>query len=164
MRRILFAFLIGATVLASGCAKINPRQDQKIDNQNGKIDEIRSNQNGLMLELGKLKQDATIHDSQLKEVQQGMLNLNAAVSRNENSGVQILQGDGPLILVFGLGVVGLLLYHFRNRAVQAEKAAEILASEVARSGDAVLENNVLRAVLHTEVEGTVYRMLVKHKK
>jgi hypothetical protein len=93
-----------------------------------------------------------------------MLNLNTAVSRNENSGVQILQGDGPLILVFGLGVIGLLLYHFRNRAVQAEKAAEILASEVARMNDPGLENNVLRAVMHTDVESNVYKLLSKHKK
>jgi hypothetical protein len=63
MRRILLTILVGFAILGSGKRKDQLRQDQKIDNQNGKIDEIRSNQNGLMLELGKLKQDSQIHDS-----------------------------------------------------------------------------------------------------
>ena len=161
---IFIAVFVGLALLGNGCAKINPRNDQKIDNQNGKIDDIRSNQNGLMLELGKLRQESSVHDSQLKEVQQGMFNLNAAVSRNENSGVQILQGDGPLILIFGLGVIGMLLYYFRNRAIQAEKAADIMATEIARMNDPNLENNVLRSALYTDVEAKVYHLLVKKKK
>jgi hypothetical protein len=92
-----------------------------------------------------------------------MLNLNAAVSRNENSGVQILQGDGALILVFGLGVVGMLLYYFHGRAVKAEKSADIMAAEVARSGDLTLQDNVLRAAMNTDSEAHVYHLLTKHK-
>lgn len=163
MRRILIGILLALCFLGTGCARINPRQDQKIDNQNGKIDEIRSNQNGVMLDILKLKQNAEIQNSQLKEVQQGMVNLNAAVSKNENSGVQILQGDGALILVFGLGVVGMLLYYFYNRAVKAEKSSEIMAAEIARLQDPVLEDNILRAAMNTDFEAHVYHLLTKHK-
>lgn len=163
MKRILLSIVTALCLLGTGCAKINPRLDNKIDNQNGKIDEIKNNQNGVMLDLLHLKQSAEIRDSQLKEVQNGMLNLNAAVSRNENSGVQILQGDGALVMVFALGVVGMLLYYFHGRAVKAEKSAEIMAAEVARSGDLTLQDNVYRAAMNTDSEAHVYHLITKHK-
>lgn len=164
MRRILAIALVIFTLGLSGCANLNPRLNERIDNQNGKIDEIRNNQNGLMLELGKLRNDAQIQNSQLKEVQQGMLNMNAALSKNENSGVQILQGDGALILVFSLGVIGMLLYWYRDRAIKSEKAAEIMAQEVARYNDAELNDAILRAAMYTESEGHVFHVLSKHQR
>ena len=105
MQKILA--IICLFVMLSGCADISPRYNPKIENENGKIDEIRNNQNGIMAEIGKLKQSAEIQNSQLKEVQNGLLNFNAAVSKNENSGVQILQGDGALIMIFSLIVSGI---------------------------------------------------------
>mgnify|MGYP000468439927 CR=1 FL=1 len=75
-----------------------------------------------MLELGKLRQDAEIQNSQLKEVQQGMLNLNATGIRNENKGVQILQGDGALILIFALGTVAMLIF-YKRKSDKNEKIA-----------------------------------------
>lgn len=162
MRRILT--LLFLLVFFSGCANVNPRNEPKIDNQQGKIDEIRNNQNGLMLEMLKLKQSAEISNSQLKEVQNGMLNLNAAVTKNENSGVQILQGDGALILVFSLGVIGMLLYWYRDRAIRSEKASEIMAKEIARYNDPVLNDNILAAAMHTESETHVYHALLKQQK
>lgn len=160
MRRILGILMI---VLLSGCANLNPRNNTPINNSNGKIDEIRNNQNGVMAEIGKLKQTAEIQSSQLKEVQNGLLNLNASLSRNENSGVQILQGDGALILVFSLAVIGMLLYWYRDRAVKSEKSAEIMAKEIARFNDPVLNDNVLRAAMYTPSEGHVYHMLTKKR-
>jgi len=162
MKRILVILSALLMLGVTGCANLNPRINDKIDNQQGRIDEIRNNQNGLMLELGKLKNDAQISNSQLKEVQQGMLNLNAAISRNENSGVQILQGDGALIMVFGLGVIGMLLYWYRDRAVKSEKAVDIITKEVARLNDPVLNDNILKAAMHTSSEEHIYHLLVRH--
>jgi len=164
MRRILTILVIALSVGMSGCANLNPRNNSPIDNNNGRIDEIRNNQNGVMAEIGKLKQSAEIQNSQLKEVQNGLLNLNASLSRNENSGVQILQGDGALILVFSLAVIGMLLYWYRDRAVKSEKTAEIMAKEIARFNDPVLNDNVLRAAMNTESEGHVYHMLMRLQK
>jgi hypothetical protein len=164
MRRILTILVVALTLGFTGCANFNPKNQPRIDNQNGKIDEIRNNQNGVMLELLKLKQSAELNNSQLKEVQTGLANINAAVTRNENSGVQILQGDGALILVFGLGVVGMLLYWYRDRAVKSEKAANIMAREIARFNDAVLNDNILRAAMNTETEAHVFHLLTKHQK
>ena len=162
MKRILFLICTILLISVSGCANLNPRNNSPINNQDGKIDEIRNNQNGLMLELGKLKNDAQIQNSQLKEVQQGMLNLNATLSRNENSGVQILQGDGALVVVFGLGVIGMLLYWYRDRAVKSEKAVDIITKEVARINDPVLNDNILKAAMNTESESHLYHLLAKH--
>lgn len=164
MRRILTILVVALTVGLSGCANLNPRNNPRIDNQNGKIDEIRNNQNGVMAEIGKLKQNAEIQNSQLKDMQQGLVNLNAALSRNENSGVQILQGDGALILVFSLAVIGMLLYWYRDRAVKSEKAAEIMAKEVARFNDPVLNDNILRAAMNSESEAGVYHMLIRQQR
>ena len=161
MRRILTILVLALTVGLSGCANLNPRNQSPIDNSNGKIDEIRNNQNGVMAEIGKLKNESAITNSQLKDMQQGLLNLNAAVSRNENSGVQILQGDGALILVFSLAVIGMLLYWYRDRAVKSEKASEIMAKEIARFNDPVLNDNILRAAMHSESETHVYHMLIR---
>jgi hypothetical protein len=150
--------------LLSGCAKLDPRLDNKIDNQNGKIDEIRNNQNGIMMDVGKLKQDQQIQNSQLKEVQNGYLNLNNKMFNRENNGVQIFQGDGALILVFGLGVIALVFWHYRSTAKRHQKAAEIMAQQIAMHEDEELNDRVFRAVSNTEVESTVYKMVKKYQR
>jgi hypothetical protein len=164
MKRIFVILLIALSTGLNGCANFQPRNNSPINNSNGKIDEIRNNQNGVMAEIGKLKQSAEIQSSQLKEVQNGLLNLNASLSRNENNGVQILQGDGALILVFSLAVIGMLLYWYRDRAIKNEKSVEIMAKEIAYFNDPVLNDNVLRAAMHTESESHVYKMLTKKRK
>lgn len=164
MRRILFLIVLAATITISGCANVSPRNNTPINNDNGKIDEIRNNQNGVMAEIGKLRQENELTNSKLKEVQQGLLNLNAAISRNENTGVQILQGDGALILVFSLTVVGMVLYWYRDRAVKSEKVAEIMSQEIANFNDPVLNDNILRAAIRQKSEDHVYRMLDKQIK
>ena len=159
MKRIFLALILLSFM---GCANISPRNQPKIDNQNGKIDEIRNNQNGVMAEIGKLKQDSEITNSKLKEVQTGLLNLNAAVSRNENSGVQILQGDGALIFIFSIIVIGMLLYSYRNRAMKSEKTSEILANEIAKFNDAGLNDNIIKAAMNSSSEKEVYHLLAKN--
>ena len=103
MRTVLILTLL----FFSGCG-FSPRN--RLNNQDGQIDELKNNQNGLMSEIGGLKQQSEITDSQLKEVQQGYLNIQNKLSSNENSGVQILQGDGALFLVFATIVICSILY------------------------------------------------------
>lgn len=146
-----------------GCANFNPRMQNRIDNRNGKIDEIKNNQNGIMLELGKLRQDAEIQNSQLKEVQQGMLNLNATGIRNENKGVQILQGDGPMVVIFALGTIMLILY-YKRKSDKNEKMANAMVAEVMRLNNQELNDNILRSAMHSDFEVDVYRMMTKNIK
>lgn len=162
MHKIIFGILVLAMLSVTGCARLDPRLKQNLQNQNGQIEDLRNNQNGVMTEIGKLRQQAEIQNSELDEVQAGVVNLNNALSRNQNSGIQILQGDGALIVVFGLGVVGMLLW-YRSRAVKNEKAVEILSHEIARFNDPVLNDNILKAALNSNTERHIYHLLTKHQ-
>lgn len=148
-------FIILFCLSLQGCSNFNPRNNQKIDNQNGKIEDIKTNQNGLMLELGKIRQQGEVTNSSLKEIQTGLLNINAAISRNENYGVQVLQGDGSLILIFSMFVVGMILWHYRSMAKKAEQAVKIMAKEIVRLNDADLNDNILMSAKRFNVEKLV---------
>lgn len=161
MEKTLDCLIIVACLTLSGCANFNPRNQQKIDNQQGKIEDIRSNQNGVMAEIGKLRQEVEIQNSKLKEIQNGLLNINAAVSRNENTGVQILQGDGALIFVFAIAVIGMVLY-YRHRAIKGEKNCEIMAREIARFNNPVLNENILKSAARNKAAPEVYNLLKKY--
>jgi hypothetical protein len=158
-----FKFLMIAmlTLFTSGCANFNPRNQPKIENQNGKIEDIRNNQNGVMAEIGKLRQEMSVQNSKLKEIQNGLVNINAAVSRNENTGVQIIQGDGALIFVFSLIVIAMLMFWYRDRAVKSEKTSEIMAKEIAKFNDPALNESVLKAAIDAKRGLHVYNLIKK---
>lgn len=158
-----FKFLMIAmlTLFSSGCANFNPRNQPKIENQNGKIEDIRNNQNGVMAEIGKLRQEMSVQNSKLKEIQNGLVNINAAVSRNENTGVQIIQGDGALIFVFSLIVIAMLMFWYRDRAVKSEKTSEIMAKEIAKFNDPALNESVLKAAIDAKRGLHVYNLIKK---
>lgn len=147
MNKIKMVCLILSLTILSGCSvsPFSPRNQQRINN-NGKIDEIKSNQNGIMAEVGKLKQDVDLINSQLREVQSGLLNINSALSRNENSGIQILQGDGSLILVFSMFIVAAMLW-YRSKAVKSEKNLSIIAKEVAKYNVAELNDSIIKSAI-----------------
>lgn len=137
---------------------LSPELKQQIDNQGGKIDDIRNNQNGLMLELGKISNQTEINARDIGQFQQGMMN-------NQNSGVQILQGDGALILVFSVCVIGMfLVYHYRTVAKKKEKAADIMAQQIALYDDVALDDQVFLAAMNTDAEEEVYGLMVKGQK
>ena len=143
--KLIKLLLISFSVLAiTGCSvsPFSPRSQQKINN-NGKIEEIKSNQNGILAEVGKLKQDVDLMNSKLKEVQNGLINISSAISRNENSGVQVLQGDGSLILVFSIIVFGGMLW-YRTRAISSERSLNIMAKQVAKYNLAELNDNIIK--------------------
>lgn len=153
--------ILCSLLLLTGCSNFNPRNQPKIDN-NGKIDDIKTNQNGIMAEIGKLRQDVQVQNSKLKEIQNGMLNINAAISRNENTGVQIIQGDGALIFVFSIIVIAMLLFWYRDRAIKSEKTAEIMAREIAKVNDPALNDAILAQALKTNNAKQVYSLLKKY--
>jgi len=164
MQKIILSLIFGTILVVSGCNNLSPRLEEQIDNQNGKIDEIRSVQNGISTELGNLRADNEITDSELEALQQGWVNLNARLSSNDNSGIQILQGDGALIMIFSLAIVGMLLWHYRDKSKKSEKVAEILAQEIVSKKDPALEDKVFLAARHTSVEANVYHLMVKAQK
>jgi hypothetical protein len=159
--RIAFFYLFLVSFLA-GCGNFSPRLQNRIDNKDGKIDEIKNNQNGIMLEIGKLRQQAEIQNSQLNEVQQGFLNLNAAGVRNENKGIQILQGDGALIMVFSIIALGMFLLYYKNKSDKNEKIANVLAGEVMLANDPVMNDNILRSARFTPLEKPIFEIMKKN--
>ncbi len=162
MKKIVAAVL--CVMIFSGCGNLSPKMQERIDNQNGKIDEIKNNQNGIMNEMGTIKSQNDFTNSKMKEYQEGLFNLNAKLSSNENSGIQILQGDGALVLVFGLGVIALILLHYRKEAKDSQKAAEIIADQVAQTGDPDLKENIFKAASYTEAEGKIFHLMTKNNK
>ncbi len=156
-----FLLIIAAVTLLNlvGCANFNPRNNPKIQNQNGKIEDIRTNQNGVMAELMKTRQDLSAQNSLLKEIQSGLVNINGAISRNENTGVQIIQGDGALIFIFALVVIAMLLFYYRNRAISSEKTNELMVREIARFNSTKLEANILSSAVEENKGKDIYQII-----
>jgi hypothetical protein len=148
-------------IFMSGCGNLSPRQDQEIDNSNGKIDEIKNNQNGIMSELGTLKNQQEIQNSRLDRVQQGMMNIQ---SNYENSGVQIFSGPGGLIVaIVGFICSTILVLHYRLQAKTFEKTSSILAERIVNTNDPELEDQVFQAAMYTNVEENVLNLMKKAK-
>ena len=155
--------VMATVLLLAGCknnlSPISPQLRNQIDNQDGKIDDIQNNQNGLLFELGKIKSEQKIMAETIGNLQQGIINKS-----NENFGIQILQGDGGLIVFFSLGVIVLLLiYHYKTKSDKSEKMADILAQQVASYDDINLDNERFMAAMNTEVEEDIYHLMVKHQ-
>lgn len=155
MKKIFLLIVLSLSLTGCKFSPFSNGLDQKVDNQQGKIDELNNNQQGFLLELGKLKQENQIIADKIDNMQQGLINHN-------NSGVQILQGDGALLLVFSVFTIGMiLLYHYYSENVKHQKAAEILAQSIADYDDAELEKNVYTMALNSPVEGHIYKIMNK---
>ena len=159
MKKLAAILAIIISINLAGCANFNPRNNPKIQNQNGKIEDIKNNQNGLMLELGQVRQEISAQNSKLKEIQSGLLNINAAISRNENTGIQIIQGDGALIFIFAIVVIGMFLFWYRDRAIKSEKTNELMAREIARFNSHKLETTILSAATEENKGKDVYEII-----
>jgi len=160
----LFLTILATLLLAlSGCGNLSPRHDQEIDNQNGRIGDIETIQNGIKNEIGKLDQRNDIQDSQIGQMQQGFANW-----QSNNSGVQILSGSGGLIFaifaITGGIVMVVFVLHYRKEAAKQAKTANILAQQIVCKEDKELVNNVFLAAMNTEVEETMLRVFEKHQK
>lgn len=146
-----------------GCGRISPvspELDQRLNNTDGKIDEIRNNQNGLMLELGKINQQQEIIGRDIENAQEGIVNLKGS----SNSGVQIFSGDGGLLSLISISVALMYsIYHYRTKFLRSEKTADILAQQIALKHDPELDDKVFLSALNTEVEKDVYHLMVKNQ-
>lgn len=159
--RYLLPLVAFCALFLSGCGNFSPRQQQEIDNQNGKIGEIENMANSMKAEIGNLKQQNDIQNSQLDRMQQGMVNMQ---SNYDNSGVQILSGPGGLMVfivtVLSLSIVAI---YYRKSAKQNEKTANMLAEKIVEMDNPYLEDSVFRAAMYTDVEENVLRMMQKHQ-
>ena len=161
MRNFLIAIVATCMLSISGCGNMSPRHRQEIDNQNGKIGEIETIQNGLKNEMFNLKSQSEIQNSRLDRFQQGLANFQ---SNNENSGIQILSGPGGIIVaLIGILAISLIAIHYRIEAKKQEKTANILAQSLVEKNDAALEDHVFQMAMHTEVEENMLQIMSKHQ-
>lgn len=110
---IISAFLIGCGNL-SPRENVNPKLQQDIQNQQGRIDRIENNQNSIRADIERIS----------------LIN-----KENNNQGIQILQGEGGLVLVFGLLTIFAILFYFYKTAESERKKSEILASQIVEYND-----------------------------
>lgn len=121
------------------------------------VEDLKNNTNGIIAEIGKLRQDNQNINSKLNDVQQGFINNKF----NENRGVQIFQGDGALILLFGIGVVAMLLIYMYKELNKATKTNHILADSIKEYNSRNLNISIAKAASYTDVADHVKSLLSK---
>lgn len=162
MKGLYLALLTAALLFLPGCGNLSPRQQQEIDNQNGRIGEIENLANSMKAEVGNLKTQNEIQDSQIGQMQQGLANYQ---SNFENSGVQILSGPGGItVSLIGILVLSIVAMQYRKSAKQHEKTSEILAEQITSLCDPQLEDDVFKAAMFTDVEENVLKVMTKHQR
>lgn len=165
MRLTKILTVIALISLSFGCGNrdnlspFSPRAKLKheVQNQGGKIGELETLNNAIKTDVGQLKSQAEVHARDIQAMQQGTGN-------KTNSGVQILQGDGAMIVLMVLAALGMfLVFFYRTKALKNQKTAEILAQQIGYYNNSDLDNRVCMAALNSEVESDVYHLLMKHK-
>lgn len=154
MNKVFVAILI---LILSGCnvSPLSPKNNNKINNQSGTIEDIKNNQNGLMADLANVRGKLELLARDIENLQQGLINSN-----NRNYGVQIFQGEGGLIagiLIFSL--LGLLAFNYRTKAEKYKKIANLMGKEIKLLNNRKIENEVFIAALGEKVEEDVYKIL-----
>jgi TolA-binding protein len=162
MRKILLGTLC---LVLIGCGNLSPRLEpkleQQIDNQNGKIGQLENNQNGIKNDMLNLRQQSEIQNSRLDKVQQGIANLQSNTSYN---GIQILSGPGGLFLGFiGMIIIAYIAIRYRKEAILNYKTADMLAEKVAKSDNLELKAQIFEAAIDSDVEQRVYQLIKKHQ-
>ena len=162
MRRYFLTIVAALCLLtAQGCGNLSPRQDPEINDNQGQIGQVENMANSNKLELGNLQSQAEIQNSKLDKIQQGLANFQ---STNENSGVQILSGQGGLLIsLFTVLAACLMIIHYRGQAQKQEKVANMLAERIVQWDEPQLEDEVFQAAMYTDVEASVLKLMKKHK-
>ena len=161
MKGLFIALVTTAILFISGCGNLSPRQQQEIDNQNGRIGDIENLANSIKTEIGNLKNQNEIQDSQIGQMQQGLANYQ---SNYENSGIQIFSGPGGItVAILSLLVISTIAIRYRSESKKHKKTSEILANRIINKEDPQLEDEVFQAAMFTDVEEHVLKAMKKHK-
>ena len=171
MKQFIAFFVILGLLTWTGCGNLSPTNKgalkNKINNQNGKIDDIRSEvksmQGSVNTELGNIRNETKINAEKIDTMQQGFV-----AYKHENSGIQLFQGDGALILILCLSILGVvslfMILHYREVAKKNEQAVQILAEQVVSQNNADLEDRVFTAALHSTAGKEVLMAIKKYQK
>ena len=155
MRRILTVLAL-ISLMLSGCAMGNrfdpfsPKNKNAIRDLNGKLEEQKTNQNGILLDLMKMHQEQAVRAGRDAQAQEGIVNMN---------------GDGAIIAVIVITAIlmggGILIVYYRAQAVKQGQAAQIMAQQIALYDDVHLDNKVFAAAMNSSAEKHVYYLMVQ---
>lgn len=153
MKKIIAVLLI---LFVSGCnfSPLSPSNRQNIKG-NGEIGDIKNNQQGFMAELMNLKSRMDVMAQEIENMQNGLINQN-----NKNNGVQILQGDGGLVVgISSVAMLAIVALAYRIKAEKYKKTAEIFGTQIKKMGDSRIEEAVLVGALANKVEAEAFGIL-----
>lgn len=161
MPRVIFILFLFASIIGCGnlSPKFNPKLKEEINNQGGQIEDLKSNQNGLMNEIGNINQKNEIQDSQLDRIQNGAFN-------NQNTGFQIFSGSGGLFLAM---VMFILIFffstmHYRNASITSTEAVNVMAKTIVEREDLELKEDILKAAsVAPKVEQVIQNSVEKNE-
>jgi hypothetical protein len=70
-----------------------------------------------------------------------------------------------MVIGFALVTIAMLLiYNYRTKAIQNQKAAELMAQQIVLHDDENLKDNVFKAAMYTDTETNVYHLITKQQK
>lgn len=146
--------LICSMLILTGC-NVSPLSPNNRIKNNGNIQELKNNQNGIMLDLIELEQKQKLIMEKLETLQQGFINQN-----NKNFGVQIFHGDGGLLLAAFIATMSVfVVIYYKSNADKHKKAAEIIAQQIKSENNDSLNEKIYLSALNTKVEKEVYKLL-----
>ncbi|MGL1562955.1 hypothetical protein ACSTHQ_00310, partial [Vibrio parahaemolyticus] len=82
-------------------------------------------------------------------------------NENTNSGLQVFQGEGGLLLAFGIVAILCVTFYYFRKASKNDLIVEMLIEQIKAHNDPELEERVLNAALYTQAEKEVYRKLCR---
>jgi hypothetical protein len=142
------------TFFLVGC-NVSPLSPNNRIKNNGDIQELKNNQNGLMLDLIDIEQKQKLIMEKLETLQQGFINQN-----NKNFGVQIFHGEGGLILgAFIASMCVFLVIYYKRTADKNKKTAELLAQQIKNEDNEYLNEKIYLSALDTKVEKEIYELM-----
>lgn len=156
MKRFMAALIIGS-FLASGCnlSPFSPSNKPRIRNNGGEIGDIKNNQNGIMAEIGSIKNRLDILARDVENIQSGLINTN-----NRNFGVQIFHGEGGLAAgVVVVVALALMVVNYKIKSDRYKKTAEVFGDKIKKMADSRMEDELLVAAIEKKVEADVYKIL-----
>lgn len=140
--------------LLIGC-NVSPLSPSSRIRNNGNVNELKENQNGIMLDLIELEQKQKLIMEKLETLQQGFINQN-----NKNFGVQIFHGEGGLLL--GAFILTLSIFaavYYKLSSDKNKKVSKLLAQQIKMENNEHLNEKIYLCALETRVGKEVYKLL-----
>ena len=154
MKKITIAMILSLSMFGCNFSPLSPSNRPSIRN-NGDVGDIKNNQQGIMLELMNLKNKMDVMAQEIENIQNGFINHN-----NKNSGIQIFQGDGGLLVgLASVAILAVVAIAYRFKAEKYKKTAEIFGDQIKKMRNSKVEEDVLVGALASKVEVEALKIL-----